>query len=474
MRKMLWLKFGIIFLVGFNLALFTSRTFLKEATVNTNGQVLASPPGAYESEKWGLYDPDPNHIWNRLYRSLYLRFGPDGRQYGYDELDPLLWPSTKYLLNGPAYQQAIKVLNEFLSSRAETLIDDPTKRAILQRDLWAIFDWTTEVTNDTPEKLILQSKLVQVIKSLALSPREIESLPNSYQNVIAAKSFATSYDINRREQAFLPPDLLGAQGPWVRLSLQGGAPVASSHVHAFSGRSYFVVLMRLPGGRKATLEYLKRISESPQPWIPDSNDPRRLLPNPKLPQFPVGTQLALIRQMVLIDDQGNYTPSSVTEQVQIRVHRTIPLEVPLGLNTDNNPARTALDVYEFKLSRAKLFAGVSGGLRPMKAGETEFPLFQSHGIDLFEELPDKAILERNLRVVLNACSGCHFRPGIHSVLSRERSNITPSWELNHEAKSTKQWKGGQYSWGLLQGLWRSQSKQLELMHLEGTTRRLRF
>ena len=351
------------------------------------------------------------------------------------------------------------MLDEFLSSRAEKLIDDPTKRAILQRDLWAIFDWTTEVTNDTPEKLILQIKLVQIIKSLALSPREIESLPNSFQRAIAAKSFATSYDISRREQAFLPPDLLDAQGSWVRLSLQGGAPVASSHVHAFSGRSYFVVLIRLPEGREATLKYLKNISEFPQPWIPDSSDTRRWVPNPKLPQFPLGTQLALIRQMVLIDDKGNYTPTSITEQVQIRVHRTIPREIPDGLNTDRNPARAALDVYEFKLRRPKLLPGENGGIRPVEAGETEFPIFQSHGIDLFEELPDRAPLERHLRVVLNFCSNCHFRPGIHSVLSHERGNIIPSWELNHEARSTKQWKRGQYSWGLLQGLWHSQSSR---------------
>lgn len=446
--------------IGLNLTLFSSGAFDKEANDHSRGRVSAGPNSISQSEKWKLYDPDPNHLWNRLYRSLYIRVMRDGQEYGYDELDPLLWHTTKYLLNGLAYQQAITLLDEFLSTRPENLIADPMQRAILQHDLWAIFDWTTEVTSDTAEKLNLQIKLAQVMKRLALSLEQIESLPNNYQRAIAAKSFATSYDVGRREQAFLPPDLFDPQGPWVRLSLQGGSPVASSHVQAFSGRSAFLVLMRLPEGREATLKYLKKLSEFPQPWIPDPRDARRLLPNPRLPQFPVGTQLALVRRMVLIDNKGHYTPTNITEQVQIRVHRTIPSDIPDALNTDSNEARTALDVYEFKLSRPKLFAGENGGLRAVEIGETEFPLFHSHGIDLFEEVSDRWPLERHLRVVLNACSNCHFRPGIHSVLSRERGNIIPSWELKYEVSGTKWWKRRQYSWGLLQGLWQSQSSAM--------------
>ena len=94
---MIQIKFGIILVVGFNLGFFSFKALVKEAE-DTNGHVVAGPNSLSESEKWRLYDPDPNHIWNRLYRSLYMRLGPDGREYGYDELDPLLWPSTKYLL----------------------------------------------------------------------------------------------------------------------------------------------------------------------------------------------------------------------------------------------------------------------------------------------------------------------------------------------------------------------------------------
>ena len=88
--------------------------------------------------------------------------------------------------------------------------------------------------------------------------------------------------------------------------------------------------------------------------------------------------------MMLIDDRGNLTPTSIIEGVQIRVHRAIPQVTLQALDRDRMSARTSLDTYEFKMSRVKLFAGESGGLRPVARDEREFPLFRSHGIDLFE------------------------------------------------------------------------------------------
>jgi hypothetical protein len=93
-----------------------------------------NPDIASNSSAWTLYDRDPNHLWNRLYRALYQRVTNDSKEYGYDELDPLLWWQTKYLLTNPANRQAVAVLDEFLSTHGERAINDPLKRAILQRD----------------------------------------------------------------------------------------------------------------------------------------------------------------------------------------------------------------------------------------------------------------------------------------------------------------------------------------------------
>jgi hypothetical protein len=167
--------------------------------------------------------------------------------------------------------------------------------------------------------------------------------------------------------------------------------------------------------------------------------------------------------MLVIDQEGNLIPTGIVESVQIRVHRTIPLEIPKNLDTDRNVARSSLNVNEFKLSRAKLFAGESGGLRLVASDEKEFPLFQSHGIDLFEEIMLGPI-ERNLRPVLASCASCHFRPGVHSVLSRTpsivllrvrdvRRNLIPAVNSEYETRSTLAWKQSHDSWRRLRELW---------------------
>ncbi|HET9711511.1 MAG TPA: hypothetical protein VFP64_06505, partial [Pyrinomonadaceae bacterium] len=322
---MFWSKVGIAYRSILLLGL-VFCSFANEVNVQPKASMLVLSQNAMETGSWRLYDPEPNHMWNRLYRCFYRREGRDGREYGYDELDPLLWWSTKYLLKKPAYQDAIVVLDEFLSAHAENMIADPLKRAIFQRDLWAIFDWTTTVLNNSQEKLDLQIKLVQVIKRLALSSDQIAALPNTYKQATNSRAFASAHDPNKREQPFLPPDLFDQKGPWVQLSARGGEPIALAHVAFFSGRSVFLILMRLPEGRAATVKYLKTLSDFPKPWLPDPEEPRRLLPNPDLPEFPPGTQLALVRGMVLIDSEGNLRPTNIIEDVQIRVHYTISSE----------------------------------------------------------------------------------------------------------------------------------------------------
>jgi hypothetical protein len=118
------------------------------------------------------------------------------------------------------------------------------------------------------------------------------------------------------------------------------------------------------------------------------------------------------------------------------------------------------------LSRVRLFAGEAGGLRAVARDEKEFPLFQSHGLDLFESGGGSSgPLEGHLRPVLGSCTQCHFRPGIHSVLSRVpdmtrlrvrdvRRDLAASPDPAREADLTRSWKMRQESWRLLRELWR--------------------
>lgn len=461
---MLWLKAHPaslrIFLLVCAVGIFGAALSSRQPTVSPGSAKGFRSDKVAAPDDWRLYDSDPNHLWNRLYRSLYQRIGRDGRQYGYDELDPLLWPSTTYLLKQPAYDQAIARLDEFLATHAETAITDPLHRAILQRDLWAVFDWTTTVRGDPAAKLNLQRRLVQVMKRLALSSKQVAALPNTYAKAVDAKRFASAYDSTRREQSFLPPDLFDRTGPWVSLSARGGWAIASVHLDGFSGRSVFLVFLNLPDGRKATLKYLRELADFPRPWLIDPDMPGGVLPNPELPQFPPGTQLLLVRKMLLIDNQGNLQATNIVEDLQIRIHRTVPSGTSDLINGNRNQARMAMDVYEFKLSRSKLFVGEGGGLRAVMAGEKEFPIFQSHGIDLFELASPGFSFDRELRETLTACPACHSRPGIHSLLSRKREGILASWDPNYEVVGATGWKERQYNWGLLQGLWNSQAGAL--------------
>ena len=433
-------------------------TAQQDNRTSTPAQVIATTvPGATQP----LFDSQPGHIWNRLHSHLFVRRARNGKEYGFDEVDPLYWRETKYLLEGQSHQQAIALLNEFLSTHAGKSITDPLKRAMFQHDLWTIFDWAsaTDKTYQT-ERRELRNRLAQIIKGLALTSNEINALPDNYAAAIAAKSFSERYRPEDPDAAFLPPDMFQADGEWVCLGNVRTGPVAQTHVQFFDGRSTFLAFLRLPQGRAATVAYLKTLREFPQPWVVNPKpgpDEDPVLPNPDTPQLPVGTQVALVRQLVLIDSEGRLTATNVTESMELRIYAA----VPPGIAINPDQARQTQHVSKFVLSRAKLFAGADGGLRAMGRDEKEFPIFMSHGVDWFE-IQGAGPTERFQQQALKACGNCHSAPGIHSLLSYSRRRLSSN-EINpprivettprNEASNTLYWKARQFDWGLLRGLW---------------------
>ncbi len=95
-----------------------------------------------------IYAPDPDQIWNRLFRLFYVRHARNGDQYGGDELDPYLWEKTKYLLSGPSHDEALKLLDEFLQQHSENLVRDPLRRAVFQRDLLGVYEWLGALSDE--------------------------------------------------------------------------------------------------------------------------------------------------------------------------------------------------------------------------------------------------------------------------------------------------------------------------------------
>jgi hypothetical protein len=152
-------------------------------------------------------------------------------------------------------------LDEFLRARAERAVRDPLRRALLQRDLWALFDWA-DAGNDLPqERRDLEERLSQAIRRVALTENEIHALPDTYAMAVGQGQFAARFDSHDPSRSFLPPDLFLSTSPWVCISAFAEQPTAKGH---FSGRSRFLVFMRLPGGRNATLTYVQKLRSWPR------------------------------------------------------------------------------------------------------------------------------------------------------------------------------------------------------------------
>src|SRR5215469_11346399 len=115
----------------------------KSADAHVKGNTQSQPQSAQT-----IYASDPDHIWNRLFRLLYVRHARDGQQYGGDELDPYLWLQTKYLLSGSSRDEALKLLDEFLEQHSERLVTNPLKRALFQRDLLAVYEWLSSPSDE--------------------------------------------------------------------------------------------------------------------------------------------------------------------------------------------------------------------------------------------------------------------------------------------------------------------------------------
>jgi hypothetical protein len=416
-----------------------------------------------------IYDSDTNHLWNRLNETLFERTAQDGKKYGLDELDILYWVRTTNLLSGASHQRAMAVLNKFINFHGEKLIQDPFKRALLQRDLWELFDWSAGTSfypvsisgqshllltgQFSEERRELQSRLALVIRRLALTTNEIASLPNNY---VQAET---------KNLPDLPHGLFQTNGDWVSVGDKNDSLTAPTHVSQFNGHSVFCVMVHMPDGRQAAIDYLNHLRSFKSIWV----DGNQL--NPDLPQFPTNTEWALVRRMCVIDTDGNIQPTPIMESVQMRRYYGFghpTFEMVTNMNGFVVPTLIPpQNFYEFQMNRRQ-----NGELREIGKDEKGFAFvhFMGMGTDLFEysfrssatnQPPrDSATLQN---VELRTCIECHSSRGIFSVNSYTRSllpaaskitaNLTPL-DINREVTGTIDWKHRQSDWGLLQGLWR--------------------
>src|SRR5262249_35938551 len=370
---------------------------------------------ATESSEVTLYDPNPKHLWNRLHQALHVRLTdlgnpekeqallPGDQSYHALELDAFLWPNqSTYLRFGQPHKLALAVLDDFLAKDGEKLVREPTKRAFLQRDLWAVFDWTRSWHTDGPGRN-LRTRLAKVIQRLALSSEEIKALPNNFAAVAATKKVAG-----------VPADLWDTQGPWVSIgddnkNPNGARTLTPVHDSFFGGRSAFLVLVQAGASRDQTIKFVRQL-----------NDKGKSSP----------TQVALVRRMLLIDKEGRIRLTPITESVQMRgeTEREFKLDRKdfLGGKTKQSIRRVTEDDRE----RPEIvFLGGNAGNRP---GPILKRCFHCHqGADL------------NARTQT-------FSVSVGPVRARPR--LIESTVDDEVAKGIR-WKHDQFMWGKLQGLW---------------------
>jgi hypothetical protein len=473
--------------------LFASCLVAGAAVVSFFVSLAPAVPPKERSSEWSVYHADPEHLWNRLHAAMFVRVGPDGRVYGQDRLEPLLWPQSKHLLEERSHKRAVALLEEFLKDKGEKLIEDPLKRAVLQRDLWLVFNW---LEGDHPyfsEPVLkpqearaarerLRRPLAAVIGRLALNRDQIKKLPDNYAAAVASGEFAQRFDAKRPDKSYLPPDLFAADGPWVCLGRPGG-PIAPEHLQENGNNvftnSAFLLFIQLPAGRAATLDYLKKLRSFDQPLLVKARDAgsRNYIPNPKLPQFPVGTEVALVRRALLIDSRNTVAASTLTESVQLRVYHEVPemtgktLVVALvGSSAHDQAKRSWQSVHEFRLSRSAWFAGRAGGFRAVSPDERDFSTgFGSHTWDEFEApppIPERSFTQASQHPVRSNCFACHSLPGAYSFNSffnYRTSNLSDGdtfarpfslseMPVSEVAGAAVKWKEGRPNWTSLRKL----------------------
>lgn len=392
-----------------------------------------------------LFDPDPNHPWNRLHQFFYVRSLAKGGTYAYRGPDAPLGrrgsgPDT-FLIAGESYEKAIRLLDDFLKAKDDERIKDPLKRALLQRDLWYVFDGLMELYYRESAEAVAKGKRLQrraVQKRLAQLMRRVEqpasglqALPDNYALAVTSGAFPTKFDPKHPKQPYLPADLrLDDKSAWVAIRSRSTEFCAPQHANFVQGKSVFLSMLRLPGGRKETEDYLAR------------------LPNERirgLVDLPDGSQVALVRRMLLPDDKGGLQATPVTESVQLRIF----------------PAYAEPSVFEFTLDRDGLLSG-RGGLQPLTAEDIDYFGFGDFG-ESGEPLRLHDGTERAPRHMLLNCRSCHGSRddrfdrllSINTLFPGGQSSKyegAARTDLAPQVAATVHRKTQSVSWGLLQGL----------------------
>jgi hypothetical protein len=402
-------KHAVIWTAGFVGLLMTLVVTLPTAEKSPEGLPttrLAEAPQA-------IYSTNPNECWNRIFYYLFSRrvnarlsaefpegapfrktdglFGSERHQVstrtfertetGDRAIDPL-YPSflsdkgARLVLSDPAYADYRKALEEALQEYTQR---SAMARAVMQSDLWSAYDsfrkfkFHIQIQENAlaERRLAVLGLLGQLIRKIALTPEEIHSLPENYS--AARKTFAL-------------PDLFGSNSGWVEVRW---FPV---RLHDESA-----------GFRRVSRVFLKP-ARPPQDMQTFLNDFRREEKN----FAAVLDGVALVIQPLVIDAQGQMTPTGVSTDVQFRLFEK---------TTEGAFQKTRIGVYE--VSRKRLLSQPeSGGM--VEEADSEPAYLPSAGNDYSFASPqwnDRGRLAPLVVSQRTRCASCHGSRDLTNVMT---------------------------------------------------------
>ena len=239
-----------------------------------------------------LYDADPGSLANRLFAAFYIRTSeiptkrgdaPVRRIEGGDVIDFLAWSGSDYWSSPKTCQRLSSLLDECLAEPARWRPADPLHRAMLQRDLWAPFDFLVggniarsgdKATRERRDEIC--RKLAAVIRLLTLSPAEISRCPTRMPWPSSRGDLPPS--IVRRPPSTICRAAARRSDEWQEIDFFQPSDIhediqerfVTLHTRNYKGRSYFRVFYRFPGGRPALEEYFKYVDAEGIDWKRDA------------------------------------------------------------------------------------------------------------------------------------------------------------------------------------------------------------
>jgi len=302
-----------------------------------------------------IYSDDPADPWNRIFSCLFSRrmevrlssdfaegapfmelanffnFQVSARLFEREEtgdraIDPLYSPpsaspeGSRQLLIEPRYSDLTGALRQALHEPTSRLA---IARTMMQSDLWSCYDllyWRLFPEDRGTEldrrKQVVTDLVAQLIVKLALTPEEIQSLPDNYAAA--------------RTNNPVLPDLFNPNSGWIEFQYHPDR----LHDEAAGFRRVTRIFVKPARPPRDKAQFLDAFREPPQ------NVPAKL------------DGAALIIQPLLIDTHGNLSASHVSTEVQIRMFRK---------SNDGAFARTDLQLCEISRQLMLREPG-SGGL----------------------------------------------------------------------------------------------------------------